>query len=43
MFWPCEEPVLDLDIVRKLIWSEIDAIVSSLQRGIVPSLGAKGT
>jgi hypothetical protein len=35
--------VLDLDIVRKLIWSEIDAIVSSLQRGIVPSLGAKGT
>jgi hypothetical protein len=42
MFWPCEEPELDLDIVRKLIWSEIDAIVSSLQRGVVPSLRAKG-
>ncbi|KAH8627147.1 hypothetical protein IG631_19165 [Alternaria alternata] len=43
MFWPCEEPELDLDIVRKLIWSKIDAIVSSLQHGVVPSLGAKGT
>jgi hypothetical protein len=29
LIWPCEEVELDLEIVRRLPWSETDAIVSA--------------
>jgi hypothetical protein len=32
LIWPRGELELDLEIVRRLPWSEIDAIISSLQR-----------
>jgi hypothetical protein len=32
LFWPCEDLESDLEIVRRLACSEIDAIASSLQR-----------
>jgi hypothetical protein len=31
LVWPRGELELDLEIVRRLLWSEIDAIVSSLR------------